>query len=352
MAAKKWIMKQYWRVGTIRTLSSLAMGMFVLGRLYYEYIPGLRDLGVLGALTLGMILVLFFMFLGWLYDVKARMWTQQRQSAVERNPFSYMPEFRALAVDYPIHYGLMISLKSIVKNLKGDTHSIDESLKYLDKYFNRKINRTDIFSSQPAAKEFMEKFPFSEYPQQIDSKVGFSPRAKLSFQVHMLRLTWIQSLTGLVQDVLIFGSFFITLLYFGGTDVVEGIVPLDILLLGFLAISLPLFLFLTFLGWLYDRKLRIWTPDQVVKIERNPFTYIAEPRLPIMVFPFFFVILHSCRNIMIKQQLDTQNIDRILDYLNEYSQFDVTRDQDMREARKKRSAYGPIFETTKEEVES
>ncbi|MHA2022411.1 MAG: hypothetical protein ACTSWQ_01995 [Candidatus Thorarchaeota archaeon] len=48
MAVKKWIMKQYW------TLSSLAMGMFVLGRLYYEYIPGLRDLGVLGALTLGM----------------------------------------------------------------------------------------------------------------------------------------------------------------------------------------------------------------------------------------------------------------------------------------------------------
>ena len=342
-------MKQYWRVGTIRTLSSLAMGMFVLGRLYYEYVPGLQDLGVAGALILGMMLILFFIGLGWLYDVKARMWTQQAQSSVERNPFRYVPEYRALEMEYPIYYGLMLSLKSIMKNMKTDTHSIDESLKYLGEYFDRKINRTDIFSSQPAAKTFMEKYPFSEEPQQSDSKVGASPRLKLGFQVTMLRLTWIQSLTGLAQDVLIFGSFFITLIYFGGADVVERIVPIDVLLLGFLLISLPLFIFLTFLGWLYDRKLRIWTQDVVVKIERNPFTYLAEPRLPIMVFPFFFVILHSCRNIMIKKQLDTQKVDRILDYLNEYSQLEVSRDQDMQEARKQRSAYGPIFETQKNE---
>ena len=48
MSLSKWIMKQYWRVGTIRTLLSLALGTLVLGKLYYEYIPVLADLGFLG----------------------------------------------------------------------------------------------------------------------------------------------------------------------------------------------------------------------------------------------------------------------------------------------------------------
>ena len=61
MSLSKWIMKQYWRVGTVRTLLSLALGTLVLGKLYYGYIPVLADLGFLGAVTFGAFLFLIFL---------------------------------------------------------------------------------------------------------------------------------------------------------------------------------------------------------------------------------------------------------------------------------------------------
>ncbi|MFW9805155.1 MAG: hypothetical protein ACFFFK_00335, partial [Candidatus Thorarchaeota archaeon] len=74
MSMKKFIMKQYWRVGTIRALLSLAMGMLLLGRLLYVDIPYLQDMGIWGAIILGLLLVLLFMAIGWAYDEKGKMW--------------------------------------------------------------------------------------------------------------------------------------------------------------------------------------------------------------------------------------------------------------------------------------
>jgi hypothetical protein len=57
----KWIMKQYWRLSTIRALSGLVLGMLVIGQFYYEYIPPLATLGLVGALILSGILIVFFL---------------------------------------------------------------------------------------------------------------------------------------------------------------------------------------------------------------------------------------------------------------------------------------------------
>ena len=73
MSKAKWIMKQYWRVGTIRALLSLALGMLVLGKYYYIYIPVLSDLDLAGALILGTVLMILFMVVGWIYDDKAKL---------------------------------------------------------------------------------------------------------------------------------------------------------------------------------------------------------------------------------------------------------------------------------------
>ena len=95
-------MKQYWRVGEIRALSALAMGMLVIGRWYYGYIPILQDWGILGALILGAFLFSGFLAIGWAYDIKARMWSQSNQVSVEKNPYSYVPNFKNAAFEYPI----------------------------------------------------------------------------------------------------------------------------------------------------------------------------------------------------------------------------------------------------------
>ena len=99
MSKSKWIMKQYWRIGTIRSLSSLALSMLVLGRLYYIYIPGLSDLGLLGALILGTFLILLFIGIGTLYDIKGKMWCPKNQALVDRSVYEYVPNIRDLTFD-------------------------------------------------------------------------------------------------------------------------------------------------------------------------------------------------------------------------------------------------------------
>jgi hypothetical protein len=317
--------------------------MFVLGRLYYVYVPVLQDMGFTGALILGSTLVLLFMGLGWLYDVRARMWSPQAQAGVERSPFSYVADDRSYAVDYAVFYSVLRTMRGILTKLDIDTESIDDSLHYLSGFFDRGINRKDIFSASPDAEDHSKKHPFIPESDRSRKGVGMSGKAKLAFQTQMLRLTWIQSLTGLFQDVLVFGTFMIALVYFEGADVVTSTVPFDVLIFGIFAISLPLFLFLATLGWLYDRKLQIWSPDLMVKVERNPFTYVAEPRLHIMILPALTVVLSVMRETLLAMKEDTSDIDRFLVYLSKYDQLDVTRDDDMVKARKLRKSHGTIF---------
>jgi hypothetical protein len=319
--------------------------MFVLGRLYYEFVPVLQDMGLIGALILSSALVLLFMGLGWIYDVKGRMWSPQAQAGVERSPFSYVADYRSYAVDYAVFYSVFRTLRKIQSGLGLETESIDESLRYLGSFFDRGINRKDIFSAFGDARDFMKDHPFGLQSAATEKSLGLGGKAKLGFQVQMLRLTWIQSLTGLFQDVLVFGTFMITLIYFEGSDVVGGIVPADILIFGIFVISLPLFLILTTLGWFYDRKLQIWSPDLVVKVERNPFTYVAEPRLHIMILPVFIVVLETMREVLLSVNADASDIDRILSYIEEYRKLDVTRDEDMARARKLRKSYGTLFKS-------
>ncbi len=74
-------------------------------------------------------------------------------------------------------------------------------------------------------------------------------------------MNWIQSLTVLFQDVLVFCALYVTLLF--PDQVVDGLVPLNYLMLGILFLSLPLYLFLIAAGWYYDKKLRVWSADIV-----------------------------------------------------------------------------------------
>ncbi len=348
MSKTKWIMKQYWRVGAIRALTGLALGMFVLGRLYFVYVPGLADKGLLGALILGSALVLLFMFFGWLYDVRARMWSPQNQAAVERNPYRYVPDYRTIAVDYAVFYATLRTMRSIFERVNLETNFLDDSMCYFSEYYGRRTSRKDLQLALPAANEFMTRHPFTEDSDLSQPGIGFKSRLKLAFQVQMLRLTWIQSLTGLIQDVLVFGALYVTLFYFEGAEVVGRIVPLDYLVLGILVISLPLFIVLAALGWVYDKRLRIWSPDLEVKVERDPFTYIAEPRIHVMVMPLLCSVLNALKRVMRAAEIDDTEISRTLQYFREYSKLSVSRDEDMEEARKLRAAFGELFHHPKE----
>ncbi|MFW9767184.1 MAG: hypothetical protein ACFFF9_13665 [Candidatus Thorarchaeota archaeon] len=340
MSKAKWIMKQYWRIGTIRALASLGLGMLVLGRYYFGYVPVLADLGWIGALSLGVILIFVFLGVGWWYDQKARMWSQMMQASAERNPFYYVPNYKSLTMEYPIFYTLIQVMKDVANSIGHDIQRMSDLIHFMDEFFQSKPDKRDIRAMEKAAQKYMENNPFKEFEVQIQTKIPIRSRVKLAFETQKLRLTWIQNLTGLVQDVLVFGALYVVILFPAASLEYQ-------LFFAIFGISLPMLIVLTILGWYYDKRLKIWSVDEAVKIERYPYSYVAEPYLYSRIYPFLFVFFKTMRDILKTKSKSLEEIDEALIYLGRFWNLDVSRTQDLTEAQQLRKAYGVLFQKDK-----
>lgn len=327
-------MKQYWRVGTIRTLASLALGMLVLGRLYYGYIPVLNDWGLMGALTLGSVLVLIFMALGWFYDARARMWSAAIQAATERKPYSYVPTFHDQAIDYPIFYVLLSIYHGITEKIGSTSKNIRDLAGYLDEYFSMVAEKSDIQGIQLSSEHFIQEHPLDG--REENGEISALARLKLGWEVQTLRLTWIQSLTGLLQDVLVFGSLYVLVVFPWVPRESELIVAIG-------GISLPLLVVLVGLGWYYDRKLRVWSVDMAVKVERDPYSYVMEPKLYAFTLPFIYALLAVMKELLENAGAGIQEILTVAQYLEAYSKLDSSNNEDLKRSIQLRRSLPELF---------
>lgn len=343
----KLFMKQYWRVGQIRALLSLAMSMFVLGRAYYVYIPGLVDFGLYGALILGTVLVIFFMGLGWIYDAKTNMWSPKRQAAVERSPYRYVPDFRNIAIDYPILVSFISVFKKTFEKLNLSTKPFDDLLFYLDDYFKARPNKPAIRKLEKESAKYMEEHPFVEGSDAEFGSVSLVQKGKLKFEIEMLRIRWIQSLTGLVQDMLVFAATYGILL---APVLFPDSAVDDYIVIGLISIALPLLIFLLFIGWVYDKKMTAWRADAAVKVERNPYSYVADPRYFAMIFPFFYAFLVVIEQVYDNMGFNSGEIRKAIDFIVDYGKTNKDTEIGMAEAKRLRKEYGRVFSSRTEEV--
>jgi len=334
-------MKQYWRVGTIRAWLSLGLGMFALGKIYYVYIPELAELGLLGALLLGGVLVLLFLGVGWLYDVKGMMWSAKMQVVAERNPYRYVPSPRNFAFDYATIYAMLGTLRNIFSELHLEVVGLDDTIKYLDTYFRFRENKKDMIAAEKEGKDFMKTHPLSQVPMDDRGKISWRAKIKMSFEVQLLRLSWIQLLTGMMLEALVFGAIYVVFLF--PDAAVGNIVSINYLFLGLILLSFPLFILVAVIGWLYDKRLKIWSVDAAVKVERNPFTYIAEPKLHAMTMPIYYALFGILREIFNATGIETTEIHEILTFLDRYRSLSVTKESDMERAKSLRKSFGDTF---------
>ena len=341
------MMKQYWRVGTIRALLSLALGMFVLGKLYFEYVPILMDLGLLGALILGSLLTLLFMGIGWAYDEKLALWNESVVVQTENYPYAFVAELRSYATDYPVVYSLALTLRRVLLKLGLDTGCIDDLALYLEGFFAKQpLSKKDLFSSEGESDLFLQKRPLTQGSlSHTKRRYTIGTRLKRSFQWWSLRLNYIQSLTGLPQDVLVFGVLYAPIILGAAFD--SKPLPIELLYQVILLISLPMFILMVVGGWVYDRRLRLWSPDLVVQTERTPYSYVSEPRTYAVTVPIIFMLFKTMKGLFQDLNLDTGQLSRIAAYLDEYLRIRTTDDDDMRRANDLRSQLGPIFQSSR-----
>lgn len=329
-------MKQYWRVGQIRTLTGLATGMLVIGKLYLPFVPVLNDMGLIGALVLGMSLFSVFLVLGWVYDVRLKMWSQDTQVTVERNAYYHVPFISSKAFDYPTFYALLSSLRGALTKVGIAPESLSSITKYLQEYYNLVPTKEDITRSLEMSEEFLKKHPFIASSEEVSEHIPLSTRAKLAWELHTLRLTWIQSLTGLIQDTLVFGALYVFIFYPDATSE-------NSLFLAVVGISLPILIVLVALGWIYDRKFVVWSADVAVQVERNPYSYVAQPSIFAFTLPFYYALFKTLYGIMLQNGLETQRVREIISYLDEYTKLESSRSQDLNAAVQMRRSLRPLF---------
>lgn len=337
-------MKQYWRVGTIRTIVGVLLGMLVLGRYYYQLIPFFNsfDPSILGAILLAGVFLLIFLMAGYVYDEKLELWNEQTQVLVEKDPYQYVPNPRLCQLEYPILYTIIDTLRKILVKNGLDTKKIDSFALYLDGYFKRTpSSRNDLLTAEKVAGTFMQEHPFIEESTKTP-KQSIRAKIKKGFQLQTWRLTWVQSFTGLPQDVLVFAALYIVVLF---PDAVtpSGGVTLEYLFLGILFISLPLYVTLVIGGYYYDKKLRMWSPDSVVKVERTPFSYVSSPHIQAFMFPFLYGVLSFYYSLFIELKIDTAYLQKIINYLDRYFALRPENTTHIDLAKKMRSDLGSPF---------
>jgi len=342
LSKAKWIMKQYWRVGTIRAISGVAMGMFVLGRYYYQFIPPLAELGFAGAIILGTVLFLLFLGFGYIYDARLKLWNERMQVEIEKNPYTFIPPIRYHYFEYPFYYAIIDSMKEISGKIGTDTTKIDELSVYLTDYFSRKPgNRSDLFGAYSKAENFRVVHPFIEDDELPPEKLSLSHRAKTNSMLNFWRWRWVQNFTGLPQDVMILAVFLGAIVY--AEFLVDAKLPTEYLQISLTFFALPLFLLLLTVGWYYDKKLKLWAPDEVVKAERNPYSYVPDPKLITYSIPFNNALLNYFMQLFSKFNFDMTPLVKLETYLDTFSKLSAADDSDMATARQLRKDFGPVF---------
>lgn len=86
------------------------------------------------------------------------------------------------------------------------------------------------------------------------------------------------------------------------------------------------------IGYMYDKIFVMWGPQQEVVVERNPFSYVPQPRDRIFWFPVYSSILSACNDIAEALDLDTSVINDTRKYFSSLEAFRPERADDIDKA--------------------
>ncbi len=83
------------------------------------------------------------------------------------------------------------------------------------------------------------------------------------------------------------------------------------------------------LGYIYDRVLVMWSPQQEIVRERDPYQYVPQPRDHIFWFPIFSGLLEATEGLAKQFDIDTTTIDETREYYAALEQLKPERITDI-----------------------
>jgi Zn-dependent protease with chaperone function len=118
-----------------------------------------------------------------------------------------------------------------------------------------------------------------------------------------------------------------------------GEVTLGPFLIGPFALAGVLLFSFIIIGYIYDKVLVMWSPQQEVMRERDPFQYVAQPRDRIFWFPIYSVLLSSSEDLLTKLNLDTVKVNDVREYFAKLETFRPERPEDIEAAKALRKKF-------------
>ena len=92
-------------------------------------------------------------------------------------------------------------------------------------------------------------------------------------------------------------------------------------------------------GYIYDRVLVLWGPQQEVVIERNPFQFVPHPRDRVFWFPIYSALLASAEELAKNAGVDTTPIDETREYYRDLQKLVPQKSSDIDVAIELRKEY-------------
>ncbi|MDH4214077.1 MAG: hypothetical protein OEV85_09170 [Candidatus Thorarchaeota archaeon] len=170
MGIKKWVMKQQWRIVQIRGIWTLFYGILLLAITYVKYVPGLADMETLGPFVFSGIILIIFLFFGYLYDRVLFMWAPSQEVNLERNPYQYVPSPKDHVFWFPIYSALLDVSEELATHFDLDRTTIRETREYYSEMQALRPERNeDIDKGIELREKFAKTHQFSDIIDDEDS---------------------------------------------------------------------------------------------------------------------------------------------------------------------------------------
>jgi len=124
MTWKDKLMENIYRINQSQRFYGIFASTLVIAALYYEDIPAISGYGFFGKLLLSMGIIFMFMFMGYIYDRKFKLWEQDHILHVKRNPYAgdLLMEKEKL-----VFHNRLVQMKSL-KGINGKLGIVDKDL--------------------------------------------------------------------------------------------------------------------------------------------------------------------------------------------------------------------------------
>jgi hypothetical protein len=157
------------------------------------------------------------------------------------------------------------------------------------------------------------------------------------------RLVQARSIWNLFYGILLLAiTYYIFFPFFANMELgpfIIGEITLGPFLVGPFALAGILLFSFIIIGYIYDRVLVMWSPQQEVVRERDPYQYVAQPRDRIFWFPIYSVLLSSSEKLLSELNLDTSKIEEVREYFAELDTYHAERPEDIEAAKALRDRF-------------